>query len=130
MTHLEKNVERAFHFIERNLNKPLTLSEISIECDISKSYLARTFKPMTGMTFKTYHNRRRIETAKSLLKYKKMSVTDVCCEVGFKDTSYFNKVFRKFEGMSPLSYQKLYKYWPPQRIQSAPSSHNKMNKIV
>jgi len=114
MACFKKNIERALFFIEGNLNKPFTLSEVSIECGISKRYLVRTFKVLTGMTFKTYCNRRRIETAKNLLKYSRKGVTEVCYEVGFNDIFYFNKVFRKFEGISPSAYQKLYKYWPPQ----------------
>jgi len=122
---LGKEHGRTLHFIEKNLNKPLTLSEVSIECGISKWHLGRTFKALTGMTFKTHHNRRRIETAKKLLKYTRMGVTEVCYEVGFNDISYFNKVFRKLEGISPSAYQKLYKYWPPQCMQSITSFHDK-----
>ncbi|MBW2604549.1 MAG: helix-turn-helix transcriptional regulator [Deltaproteobacteria bacterium] len=125
MTHLEKNIERALHFIERNLNKPLTLSEVSMECGINKWHFGKAFKALTGMTFKTHHNFRRIETAKKLLKYSSMGVTQVCHEVGFNDISYFDKVFRKFEGISPSAYQKLYKYWPPQCMQSVTSLHDK-----
>lgn len=125
MTHFEKNIENALHFIEKNLNKPLTLSEVSIECGISKWHLDRTFEALTGMTFKTHHNRRRVEIAKQLLKYSRMGVTEIGIEVGFNDIPYFNKVFRKFEGISPSAYQKLYKYWPPQCMQSATSLYDK-----
>ena len=99
-------IEKALRFIEEHLDQDITLTRISNVCGMSKYHFARTFKAITGMTFKAHHNKRRIETAKNLLETRAMRVTDVCFEVGFNDVSYFNRVFRRFEGMSPLAYQK------------------------
>lgn len=100
------NIEKALHFIDEHLAQEITLTRISDVCGMSKYHFARTFKAVTGMTFKTYHNRKRIETARKMLETRGMRITDVCFEVGFNDVSYFNRVFRRFAGMSPLAYQK------------------------
>ncbi len=102
------NIEKALRLIEQNLDKSLTLAEVSRESGMSKYHFSRTFKAVTGNTFKTYHNQRRIEAAKTLLRNQETRVTDACYEVGFKDISYFNRVFRRVEGMSPSAYQKKF----------------------
>jgi len=103
-----ENIEKALLFIEENLDRPITLSEVSKESGMSKYHFARTFKAVTGITFKTYHNQRRIEAAKALLRNPGTRVTDACYHVGFNDISYFNRVFRRLEGMNPSSYRKRF----------------------
>ncbi len=99
-------VAKAICYIENHLDQLITLDDLASECAMSKYYFARTFKATTGQTFKTYQNHRRIEKAKKMLRSGKVRVTDACFEVGFNDLSYFNRVFRKFEGMSPSAYKK------------------------
>ena len=103
------NIIRALHFINKNFHKPLSLEEVSRESGMSMYHFARTFKVVTGITFKTYHNKKRIKAAKDLLKDQEMRVTDVCYSLGFNDLSYFDRVFQKFEGISPSAYQKKFK---------------------
>ena len=100
-----KNIKKALLFIDNNFNRPIPLDEISIESGMSKYHFARTFKAVTGNTFKTYHNKKRIEVAKKLLKNDEMSITDVCYSLGFTDASYFNRVFRKHEETTPSLYR-------------------------
>ena len=103
------NIESAKRFIEENLAESLRLEDVSRQAGMSKYYFERTFKAHTGETFKGYLNRLRIETAKSLLRDQEKRVTDVCYAVGYNDLSYFNRVFRRHEGMSPSSYRKQFR---------------------
>lgn len=106
-THImHSSIEKAIRYIDKNLSKPISLNEVSKECGMSKFHFSRTFKAVTGITFKTYHNIKRVQAAKDLLKNRENRVTDICYALGFNDASYFNKVFRKHEGMSPSSYKK------------------------
>jgi AraC-like DNA-binding protein len=100
------NIKKALQFIDKNFHHPLSLEQVARESGMSKYHFARTFKAVTGMTFKTYHNKKRIEVAKELLKDNEMRITDVCYSLGFNDASYFNRVFRKYGGSSPSSYKK------------------------
>jgi len=99
-------VKKAIQFIEANLTKPLTLTEVARESGMSKYHFARTFKALTGKTFKEYLNYRRVEQATILLRKGDITVTEVCFQVGFNDLSYFDRVFKKLVGKSPLAYQK------------------------
>ena len=58
-----------------------------------------------GMAFTDYLNRVRIEAAK-LLMQEDLSLAEISLRVGFNDQSYFSKVFRKFEGLSPLKWRR------------------------
>ena len=63
-----------------------------------------------GETFTDYVNRRKVEWAKQKLRNSAESVSSIAFELGYVDTSYFIKVFKKFEGITPLAYrQQRYK---------------------
>ena len=102
----QTNINRALQFIDKNFSRPLSLDEVSRESGISKYHFTRIFKGVTGITFKTYHNKKRIEAAKDLLKNHEMLISDICYLLGFNDVSYFNRVFRKYEGATPSLYKK------------------------
>jgi len=100
------DIEKTFLYIEDNLDKPLTLAEVSQKCCMSKYHFTRVFKKISGRTFKEYHNEKRIEKAKLLLSEKSLRITEVCYEVGYNDISYFNRIFRRYVGMNPSTYRK------------------------
>ena len=111
MVHLKSvvvSIERALRFIEENLEKPITLEEVARESGMSKSHFARTFKFIAGVSFKKYFNQKRIEKAKIFLRSQEMNITEVCFSVGFNDLSYFDRVFRRLEGMPPSEYKKIF----------------------
>ena len=99
------HIENALSFIEENLDQPITLAEISNKCCMSRYHFTRAFKKAVGQSFKEYHNRRRIEEAQMLLVSGHHRVTEVCYEVGYNDLSYFNRLFRRYAGLSPSSYR-------------------------
>ena len=99
------NIDKALKFIDENLDRPLTLSEVSNVCGMSKYHFSRVFKTVTGQTFKEHHNQRRIEEAKKLLRKDTMRITEICYEIGFNDLSYFDRLFHRATGMSPSCYR-------------------------
>ena len=59
-----------------------------------------------GVTPIAYLNRYRVRQAKALLEAGDKSITQVAMEVGFSDSHYFARVFRREVGVSPSSYQR------------------------
>ena len=100
------NIERAIHFIDSNCIMPLSLDQVARKSGMSKFYFARSFKSLTGRTFKNYQNYKRIEKAKNLLREDEVRVIDICFSIGFNDVSYFNRVFKKIAGLSPSCFKK------------------------
>jgi AraC-like DNA-binding protein len=72
---------------------------------MSPSRFCREFKAEFGVTFVEYLASYRVIQAKRLLTNPTMAVADVASAVGFNDPSYFTRVFKKQEGVSPSEYR-------------------------
>lgn len=94
-------------YIENNYDKNITLSTVSETFHINKSYLCELFKQQTGENFSKYISNLRIEKAKKLLRKSNYSIYEISEMVGYKDSSYFGKVFKNVTGISPLKYSKV-----------------------
>lgn len=99
-------IESALKFIDKNLNKNLSRSEIAKEVHLSEEYFSRLFKQTTGYTFKDYMMLVKMETAKELLTRTKLSVSIVASKVGYSNFSYFSHAFKSYTGYTPQEYRK------------------------
>ncbi|PYZ97408.1 AraC family transcriptional regulator [Alteribacter lacisalsi] len=70
-------------------------------------YLSRCMKRTTGLTPGQYLNRYRIERAKELLNTTELDLGAVAVEVGISDRSYFSRLFKKTEGVTPTAFRSL-----------------------
>lgn len=94
-----------YEYIDRNLYGNLSLNEISAVCNLSPNYLSRLFKKYESVSFKYYVNKKRIEHAKKLLKSTDMSINEIAFKLGYNDCSYFNKVFKNMETVTPSEFR-------------------------
>lgn len=94
----------ALVYIDAHLDQRIGLEEMATLCGLSCSYFSRVFCRDVGEGFRDYLNRRRIEEAKKLLEEQDATVSQVSDRLGFTDISYFVKVFKKYEGITPKSY--------------------------
>lgn len=94
-------------YIEEHMKEPLTLDEVANACFLSKSHFCKIFKEETGKTFKAYLNDIRIERAKDLLKNSSLKNYEIAQEIGIEDASYFNELFKKITGMTPVEFREL-----------------------
>lgn len=83
--------------------------ELAARFYVSKSYLCRIFKEVTGFTLNEYQNMARIKKAQELLTQTGDSVTEIAAQVGFETITYFERVFKKHTGERPLQYRKKYR---------------------
>lgn len=103
----ERSVQKMIAFIENCYMEDVKLEQMEAELHMSKYYLTRIFREMTGMTIFDYLRHRRIKQAKMLFFYRKdSSVTDVCYQVGYNNLAHFSRVFKKQVGMSPDQYRR------------------------
>lgn len=98
-------------FLRKNIHSKLTLESICDRFNYSKSFLCRVFKEQTGQTLIDYFNRLKIEEAKRLLMQQSRTITDISGELGFREVKYFDAVFKKFTGLTPLEYRKKEKHY-------------------
>ena len=95
-------------FIHQHYAEPLTLQMLSDHVSLNATYFSSAFKRETGQTFLDYVTRVRVDAAKELLADTDMGISDIAERVGYQDIKYFYKRFRKFAGLGPKEYRKLY----------------------
>lgn len=106
---LNPNVNSMMQYIQKNYMKKLSLETIAESVNLSPSYAGKIFKKDTGMPIMTYVLKTRIEKAKDFLRNPHYQIEEIANNVGFSDASYFTKVFKKFEGISPTQFRKYHK---------------------
>jgi two-component system, response regulator YesN len=84
----------------------LSIDEIAKNLFLNYSYLCFAFKKDTGLTINDYITEYRIEKAKGLFDNGNTLITNVAYNVGYSDSNYFGKCFKKRIGMSPSNYVK------------------------
>lgn len=96
-----KAVQQAAALIEANLHKNISIPAIAAKVGLSQNYLAKFFKESYGKTLSQFYIEKRIELAAFLLCNSDLKIKQIGKRCGLPDPQYFNKVFRKFKGMSP-----------------------------
>jgi len=96
----------ALDYIKEHSTEIPGMNAMAQLCHLSPSYFSRLFTRELGMNFTTYLNRHKVYLAKHLLLGTSMSVGDISEHLGFSDTSYFIKVFKRYAGMTPLAFRK------------------------
>ncbi len=90
-----------FSYIDKNIYKELTLSEAADICGVSQSYLSRELKSFFTLGFNTYVQIAKIVVAKKNFYYNDDKIIDVAFQLSYNEPSYFCKVFKKIEGVTP-----------------------------
>ncbi len=103
-----KPIRMAKQYIENNYMKSISLDEVSAHVGFNATYFSTLFKKETGNTFLEYLSSVRMNQSKELLKETNKSIVTICEEVGYSDIKYFTKSFKKFTGLKPNEYRKLY----------------------
>ena len=98
-------IQSALDYIEENLDKTIQLSDVARHIGVSEPYLSSYFKRNMNENFIPYVNRQKIRRAKQLLGEGKM-VYQVADLLGYENNTYFSKVFKKMEGMTPDEYRR------------------------
>jgi two-component system response regulator YesN len=93
--------------IQKRFKTEISLEALADEIKVTPQYLSKLIKDDTGITFKEYINELRIEEAKRQLRQPETSIKTVGYDVGYNDTSYFIRTFKKYEGITPRDYQRM-----------------------
>ena len=92
--------------IERREKEPLTVADIAGFCGWSGSHFMRWFKQMTGSSFLSYVNERRLSAAAEILRRSDDKIVTVAENTGFENLSNFNRQFKARYGMTPREYRR------------------------
>ena len=99
-------MEQILAYVQENLGRDLSLSEVAEYVNLSVGYLSNYFKVKMGTNFTDYLTQLRIEKAKELLMYTNEKIYRVAELVGYQNSQYFVTMFKRRTGVTPAEYRK------------------------
>lgn len=103
---LTQKIYEINNYILSHYNENLSLESLSKQFFISPCYLSHRFKEINQFTITEYIQNTRIKNAQYLLMSSDLSISDIASQCGFQSFSQFNRLFRRYSGCSPSTYQK------------------------
>lgn len=101
-------IKKAVQYMNENYRDPLTLEGVAHHVNLSTTYFSRLFSNEMKVTFIEYLSLIRVEQSKAYLSDTKYSLSEIALMMGFSDQSYFSKVFKKVQGITPGKFRKMY----------------------
>lgn len=99
-------IKTVIDYIKENYSKTISLQELADYVHTSREYLCRIFHEITGVSPVVYLNRYRIQQSTFLLLDSSLSISDIVFSCGFHNSSYFNKLFKRYMGCTPTEFKK------------------------
>ncbi len=94
-------------YIANHYKEDISLQDVAGSMNYSDAYFCKIFKQCFDKSFLVYLTEFRVEKAKALLADMSINIKDVSLEVGYRDSNYFARVFKRREGITPTEYRLL-----------------------
>lgn len=104
----KKPVRMALEYIGIHYKEALTLETVAKEVNLNPVYFSNIFKKETNENFVDYLHKCRIEAAKEMLRTQDIPIVNIALETGYYDAKYFSRMFKKYVGIKPSDYRKIY----------------------
>lgn len=95
-------------YIDEHYKEDISLKDLAARVYLNPKYVCELFKKETGVNFTDYLSFKRMEKAKLFLLDPRYRVADICGLVGYNDTKYFSKLFKRMIGVTPSQFRKLH----------------------
>ncbi|GIP31497.1 response regulator transcription factor [Paenibacillus sp. J2TS4] len=100
-------VQNVLQYMHTHYHNELSLKTLSQRFHVNPIYLGQLFQKEIGVVFSEYINRYRLEKAKELLKTTHLRTGEISKRVGYSDTAYFYKQFKRNVGTTPTEWRNL-----------------------
>lgn len=106
---VEKNqlIENSCKYMRDNYEKPITLSQLAAQSNLSESYFLKMFKAGTNSSPISFLLSIRLQNAKIMLSETDYKISYISAKCGFSNTSYFSYMFKRQAGISPAEFRKI-----------------------
>ena len=101
-------IGKTLTIINYDLSADLSLNTISKQLNVNPSYLSNLFKKECHLTLTDYVTQKRIEHSVYLLNSTNKQIQTIALECGIPDTTYFIKLFKKQNGITPSQFRKQF----------------------
>ena len=101
-----QKVQEVAEYLQANPGTRESLDQLAGRFYISRSWLSRIFREVTGFSVSEYANMVRVKRAQKLLAHGDYSVTEISELVGFESITYFERIFRRYTDRTPLGYRR------------------------
>lgn len=99
------HVQRAIVFIEEQVGRELSLTQVAEHVHLHPNHLSELFKKETGVKFVDYVARTRMQRAMEHLASTQAKIGEIAVSVGYEDVKYFGQMFKKHTGLTPSQYR-------------------------
>lgn len=99
-------ISGVLNFLEKNSDRFISITELLDFAGMSESTMLRLFRKITGVSPIEYHSRLRIERICYLLSATDKTITEIAFELGFSDSNYLSRMFKKMKGIPPGEWRK------------------------
>ncbi|WP_297523276.1 response regulator transcription factor [uncultured Clostridium sp.] len=103
-------VQQVVKVINEEYKEELSLKTLAAKYRINSSYLGQIFSKEVGVSFSEYLNKIKNTKAKELILNTNMKINNIAKEVGYTDTSYFYRKFKKYYGVCPSTLREMKNY--------------------
>ncbi|MDQ6423496.1 response regulator [Paenibacillus sp. LHD-117] len=102
------DIKKLLRYMDEHYAKNLSLRSAAGMVNMSEAYLSTIFKKETGTNFTDWLNMLRIEKAATLLIETDLPSYLISEQVGYENSNYFGRLFKKMKGVSPQKYRAIY----------------------
>ncbi len=99
-------LRRAVEYINLNYSRPISMNQLCDISGVSKQHLCMLFRTTLDLRPTEHITKRRIQAAKELLTGSEKTTEEVALETGFCTSSYFCKMFKRYEGLTPSEFRR------------------------
>lgn len=101
-----RQMDMVVGFIEANLAKDLSVSDLASLVGFSPFHFSRCFRATTGLPPYAFMTRARLARAAILLSQSEIAVGEIAASVGYESASQFSAAFRRWKSVAPLAYRR------------------------
>lgn len=93
-------------YVSTHFCEDISLDQLANRFFISKYYLSRSFREVTGFGIREYVNILRVQKAQSMLQETNLSVSEIAETLGFDSITYFERIFKRHLAVSPVQFRR------------------------
>lgn len=105
-TEEHSKVMPAKRILDEKYRENIPISHLAALCGFSETHFRRTFLKAFGYSPTEYRLKKRITLAKELLKIGELSISEIALYIGFEDSNYFSRIFKRVTGITPGAFRK------------------------